>query len=83
MRCRTLRAKPCTSPHDHPKRCSHGALERPLCWAVLKTERKKTAGLRYTQTSAERRPASLCGWSSANRRRLRANRRRLSANRRR
>ena len=48
----------------------------------LPRKRKTTPGRRYTRTSAERRPASTCHWSLANRRRLRANRRRLSANRR-
>ena len=52
-----------------------------LLRAVLKTE-TKTAGLRYTRTSAPQ-PASKCGWSSANRRRFSANLRRLRVNRRR
>ena len=49
----------------------------------LQRGRVPTASLRYARTSAERQPASSCGRSSANRRRLAVNCRRLSVNRRR
>ena len=54
-------------------RVTHRRCARPS----LRLKRTKTTGLRYTRTSAERRPASGCGWASANRRRLSVNRRPL------